>query len=254
MSARTLTAGVLAIAGPLMIAGSPAGAAPLSAAARSADATAGEPRTIAPFSAHYSADWKSLNVGTSDLDLEQNAADGTYEYTWRITARGVFRVVYSSDVIQKSWFSVNGDHVRPEKYRAEQGDSKVSIDFDWSGGRARGESEKKPVDLKLTEGIQDVMSIQIEVMLDLENGNLPKAFKIVDKDEIKDFLYTLEGPARLRTPLGELDTVVVASQRAGNNRVLKMWFAPSLGYIPVQAERSRDGKLEFAMRIKTLKR
>ena len=248
MSAASLNAALLAIAGPLTIAG------PLAILAWSAAARADEPPTIAPFSAHYSADWKSLNVGTSDLDLKRNAADGTYEYTWRITARGVFRAFYSDDVIQKSWLSVNADHVRPEKYRAEQGNSKVSIDFDWNSGRARGESEKKPVDLKLAEGIQDVMSIQIEVMLDLKSGNLPKTFKIVDKDEIKDFLYTLEGPARLRTPLGELDTVVVASQRAGNNRVLKMWFAPSLGYIPVQAERSRDGKLEFAMRIKTLKR
>ena len=79
-----------------------------------------------------------MSVGTSDLDLKQNAADGTYEYTWRITARGVFRIVYSDDVIQKSWFSVNADHVRPEKYRAEQGGSTVSIDFDWGGGRARG--------------------------------------------------------------------------------------------------------------------
>jgi hypothetical protein len=248
MPAPILTAGLLALVGPLTLAG------PLAAVALPGGAPADEPPTIAPFSAHYSADWKSINVGTSDLDLKHNPADGTYEYTWRITARGVFRIVYSDDVIQKSWFSVNADHVRPEKYRAEQGGSTVSIDFDWSGGRARGESEKKPVDLKLTDGIQDVMSIQIEVMLDLKKGNLPKAFKIVDKDEIKDFLYTLEGPARLRTPLGELDTVVVASQRAGNNRVLKMWFAPSLGYIPVQAERSRDGKLEFAMRIKTLKR
>ena len=114
---------------------------------------ADEPPAIAPFSAHYSADWKSMSVGTSDLDLKQNAADGTYEYTWRITARGVFRIVYSDDVIQKSWFSVNADHVRPEKYRAEQGNSTVSIDFDWNGGRAHGESEKKPVDLKLTEGL-----------------------------------------------------------------------------------------------------
>jgi hypothetical protein len=248
MAAPSLTAGLLALIGPLTIAG------PLAAVAGPGDAPADEPATITPFSAHYSADWKSINVGTSDLDLKLNAADGTYEYTWRITARGIFRIAYSDDVIQKSWFSMSGDHVRPEKYRAEQGSSTVSIDFDWSGGRASGESEKKPVDLKLTEGVQDVMSIQIEVMLDLKNGNLPKAFKIVDKDEIKDFLYTLEGPARLRTPLGELDTLVVASQRAGNNRVLKMWFAPSLGYLPVQAERSRDGKLEFAMRIKTLKR
>jgi hypothetical protein len=242
MRARGLTAGVLAIAGPLAAVAWPAGA------------RADEPPAIAPFSAHYSADWKTINIGTSDLDLKQDGAAGTYEYTWRITARGVFRIAYSNDVIQKSWFSVNADHVRPEKYHAEQGDSTVNIDFDWNNGRARGVSEKKPVDLKLTEGIQDVMSIQIEVMLDLKNGNLPKAFKIVDKDEIKDFLYTQEGSARLRTPLGELDTVVVSSQRAGNNRVLKMWFAPSLGYIPVQAERSRDGKLEFAMRIKTLKR
>src|ERR1700730_12704179 len=189
MTAPRLTAGLLAIAGPLALAG------PLAAVVWPAAARADESPAIAPFSAHYSADWKSMSVGTSDLDLKQNAADGTYEYTWRITARGVFRIVYSDDVIQQSWFSVNADHVRPEKYRAEQGGSTVSIDFDWNAGREHGESEKKPVDRKLADGIQDVMSIQIEVMPDLKNGSLPKAFKIVDKDEIKDFLSTLEGQA-----------------------------------------------------------
>ena len=73
------------------------------------------------------------------------------------------------------------------------------------------------------------------------------------KDELKEFIYSQEGTAKIRTDLGELDTVIVASQRTGNNRILRMWFAPSLGYVPVQAERTRDGKLEFAMRIKTLK-
>jgi hypothetical protein len=130
----------------------------------------------------------------------------------------------------------------------------VNIDFDWDAGQARGRSENKPIDLQLAAGTQDIMSIQIEVMLDLQNGNLPKAFRILDHDEIKDFRYTQEGPARLRTALGELDTVIVASQRTGNNRILRMWFAPSLGFVPVQAERSRDGKLEFALRIKSLKR
>ena len=75
---------------------------------------------------------------------------------------------------------------------------------------------------------------------------------LYDKDEMKDFIYTQEAPARIRTVLGELDTLVVASQRNGSNRLLRMWFAPSLGYVPVQAERTRDGKLEFAMRIETL--
>jgi hypothetical protein len=251
MHVRGFTALLLAImTAPSIAAQAPAIAAPAPTSAEPAPTDTG----LLPFAAHYTADWKSINVGTSDLELVQDSEPGRYVYTWTITARGIFRVVYHDDLIQKSWFSINSDHVRPAKYRAVDGSSRVDLDFDWDGGRAHGTSESKAVDLKLKDGTQDVMSIQVEVMLDLKKGNLPKTFQIIDKDELKDFNYTQEGAAKIRTALGELDTVIVASQRPGNNRILRMWFAPSLGFIPVQAERSRDGKLEFAMRIKTLKR
>jgi Protein of unknown function (DUF3108) len=224
----------------------------LAAAPAAAQAPPAAEAAIAPFSAHYQADWKSISVGTSDLELKPDTEPGRYVYTWTITAHGIFRL-YRAEVTQKSWLSINSGHVRPEKYRAEDGSSNVNLDFDWEGRRARGVSEAKPVDLALKDGTQDVMSIQVEVMLDLKNGNLPKTFQIVDKDELKEFTYSEEGPAKLRTALGELDTVIVSSQRTGNNRILRMWFAPSLGFVPVQAERTRDGKLEFAMRIKSLK-
>jgi hypothetical protein len=95
----------------------------------------------------------------------------------------------------------------------------------------------------------------VEIMLDLQRGELPKTFEIIDKDQLKEFNYTREtGTARIRTPMGEMETVVVASQRTGNTRILRMWFAPSLGFMPVQAERTRDGKLEFAMRLKSYTR
>jgi hypothetical protein len=238
MSVRALTALSLAI-----MAGSLAGAQTPPAADTG----------IAAFSAHYLADWKSINVGTSDLELKQDAEPGHYLYTWTITARGIFRL-YRDEVTQKSWLSIKADHVRPDKYRAEDGRSSVNLDFDWETGRVRGTSEDKAVDLEVKDGIQDVMSIQVEVMLDLKNGNLPKTFQIIDKDQPKEFIYNQEGTANIRTALGQLDTVIVSSQQTGNNRILRMWFAPSLGFVPVQAERTRDGKLEFAMRIKTLKR
>jgi hypothetical protein len=223
------------------------------ASSAGAQAPADTDAVPAPFSAHYLADWKTINVATSDLELKPDTEPGHYLYTWTITARGVFRL-YRSEVTQKSWLSIVSDHVRPEKYRGEDGSSSVDLDFDWSSGRVHGTSENKPVDLALKEGTQDVMSIQVEVMLGLQKGNLPKTFHIIDKDELKEFTYSQEGTAKLKTALGDLDTVIVASQRAGNNRILRMWFAPSLGFVPVQAERSRDGKLEFAMRIKSLKR
>jgi hypothetical protein len=238
MSVRGLTALSLTI-----MAGSSAAAETASAA----DAA------IAPFSARYQADWKSINVGTSDLELEQDTEPGHYLYTWSITAHGIFRL-YRDEVTQQSWLSIDADHVRPEKYRAEDGSSTVNLDFDWDGGHVRGTSENKPVDLTLKEGTQDLLSIQVEVMLGLKKGNLPKTFQIIDKDKLKEFIYSQEGTANIRTALGQLDTVIVESRQAGNNRILRMWFAPSLGFVPVQAERTRDGKLEFAMRIKTLKR
>lgn len=225
-------------------------------AANTALAGQGEPAAdlIKPFKAHYDAQWKSINVGTSDIELKRGAEPGQFVYVWSITARGIFKVVYSDPVTQTSWFSVAEGHIRPHKYLGTQGGASVSLDFDWNKKRITGESEKKPVDIPIVTGAQDLNSIQVEVMLDLQKDDLPKTFNIIDKDQLKEFNYTREGNARIRTEVGELDTVVVASQRTGNSRILRMWFAPSLGYLPVQAERWRDGKLEFAMRIKGFSR
>jgi len=207
---------------------------------------------IAPFIAHYEAAWKGISVGTSEIQLTRGTEPGEYLYVWTITARGIFRIAYRDDLVQKSWLKMAGEHVRPDKYFGKEGSQTVELNFDWKEKRATGVSETKPVDIKLPDGTQDVMSIQVEVMFDLKNGNLPKTFQIIDKDQLKEFDYAQEGTARIRTAIGELDTVIVTSQRPGNNRILRMWFAPSLGFVPVQAERSRDGKLEISMRIKSV--
>ena len=236
----------------LLALAAPASAQPAEAA--QADAAAAGDAGIAPFSAQFQADWKGITVGTSNIALKADSEPGHYVYTWTITARGIFRLAYSDDLVQTSWLSIDADHARPERYFGSQGAASVALNFDWPNKRASGESEGKPVDLKLKDGTQDVMSIQVEVMLDLKSGNLPEIFHIIDKDQLKDFNYRREGSARIKTAIGELDTMIVTSQQPGNNRILKMWFAPSLGYVPVQAERTRNGKLEMSMRIRSLNR
>jgi hypothetical protein len=217
----------------------------------------GEPAAdaaLGPFAAHFTAEWKGIGVAASDLVLKRDSAPGTWLYTWRITARGIFHLVYSDDLLQNSWFTLSAGHVRTNRYAATEGSQQVKLDFDWDAHRARGTSQGKPLELVLQDNTQDVLSIQIEVMQDLRNDTLPAKFSIVDKEEVKEFNYTREGSERLHTALGVLDTIKIASQREGNNRILHMWFAPSLGFVPVQAERTRDGKSEFAMRIRSLER
>src|ERR1700684_1007853 len=102
---------------------------------------------IRPFSSHYVAEWKDISVGVSDLELRLDTEPGHYVYKWTTSARGIFRLVYSNDVVQESWFAIVGDHVRPDRYRGRQGSASVNFDFDWNEGHARGTSEGKPIDL-----------------------------------------------------------------------------------------------------------
>ena len=148
--------------------------------------------------------------------------------------------------------------MRPDRYRADDGSSKtardISIDFDWEAGRATGVAEDKPVDVALEPGTQDDMSIQIALMYALLNNEQPSSLRLLDKNRIKEYVYTAEGTEHVKTALGDVDTVIYRSQRAGSSRVTRMWYAPSLGYVAVRGEQLRDGKREWRMEIKSLQR
>jgi hypothetical protein len=148
--------------------------------------------------------------------------------------------------------------VRPLRYRADDGTSDtkrdISLEFDWSAGRARGTAEDKPVDVAIDPGVQDAMSIQLALLIDLLRGQKPQTYRLIDKDKIKEYVYTYQGEERLKTALGEVDTVIYTSQRAGSKRLTRTWYAPSLGYVAVRGEQVKDGKREWVMDIRTLDR
>ena len=89
---------------------------------------------IAPFSSHYVAEWKDISVGVSDLELRRDTEPGHYVYKWTIQRAGIFRLVYSDDLVQESWFD-RGRPSRPaRRYRGQQGSASVNFDFDWNCG------------------------------------------------------------------------------------------------------------------------
>lgn len=229
------------------------GLAALSASA--ADTPEGQ--QLRPFRATYSVAWRSFDAGTSELKLEHDS-DQKYVYSSRSNASGLFHAFFSNEISQTSWFTVTEDGVRPDRYRGDDGSSKtardISLNFNWESGRATGVAEDKAVDVALEPHTQDDMSIQIALIYALLKDEPPSSLRLIDKDRIKEYLYTSEGTEHLNTALGELDTVVYRSQRAGSKRVTRMWYAPSLGYVPVRGEQLREGKREWRMDIRSLQR
>jgi len=215
------------------------------------------PPPPAPFIATYQVAWHGITAGDSALTLA-TPSPGTYSYSSNIRAHGIFRLVFPDALVQSSTFTLVEGHVIPLHYQ-ESGQARdhhddVDLNFDRSSGRVHGTSETKPVDQSFEPGIQDPMSVQIELMQQLQAGLAPTRFKLFDKDQAKEYFYTRERTETLNTPLGALEAVVYRSDRPGSDRVTRLWLAPKLNYLPLQAERARNGSVDLSMRITALTR
>jgi hypothetical protein len=198
-----------------------------------------------------------MGAGTSTVELAQLEGD-RWSYTSRNLARGVFRLALPNPVTQSSVFSIRDGKVVPLTYRVDDGSKStsrdVSLDFNWQDSRVTGTAENESVDLEVPAGAQDALTAQVVLMRELQAGREPGNLRLIDKDELKTYDYTREGTERLKTPVGELETVIYRSARQGSNRVTRLWLAPSLGYVPVRAQQKRGERTEFTMMLRTLKR
>ena len=199
----------------------------------------------------------SSSAGTSTLELKHGSSD-TYVYRSRNVARGVFRLAFPDAITQTSTMTLGENGIKPLTYGSDDGskntDRDVSLVFDWNAQRVRGTAENEPVDVPLQPGVQDPLSVQVQLMSELAAGRSPTRFLMIDKDEVKEYEYVRERTETIDTPLGKLETVVYRSQRIGSDRSTRLWLAPSLGYVPVRAERRRGDRIDFSMQLRELKK
>lgn len=201
---------------------------------------------LAPFVAEYTVKYGSLEVGRSRIEVHAGVAAQPWVIESRANASGLAKSFTSGTVVQHSAFELTATGPRPLSYRFDDGmksrSRDVELRFDWRNGRVTGTAEGIGVDLPVATGLQDAASIQALVQFLLRRGSEPGTIAMIEKDRVKQYQYTLLRRERLKTAIGELDTVVYRSARDGSSRETLFWFAPSLGYVAVRSEQRRDGK------------
>jgi hypothetical protein len=210
---------------------------------------------LKPFEASYAWFWHGMNVAVSKLKLEQQ--QDTWVYASKSDPRGIGRM-FSERPTQQSTMRVTEAGVRPLHYKADDGTSSTKRDadvqFDWENNRVTGIYEGVKVDMPLQPGIQDDLSVQIALMVELLAGRTPDQFLLLDKNSVREYRYTREGEESLSTPLGQLDTVIYRSQKKGSPRVTRFWCAPSRGYIPLRVEQKKGDEVQWTMQVQSAKR
>jgi len=210
---------------------------------------------LKPFDASYTWSWHGLTVAASTLKLEHH--DDAWTYRSKSEPRGIGRMLAERPLLE-STMRVTDAGVQPLSFRADDGTSSTKRDadvkFDWDHGRATGVYDDTKVDLPLTPGIQDDLSIQVAMMVELLRGRTPDKFSLLDKNSVREYRYAREGEETLSTPFGEVSTIVYRSQKQGSPRVTRFWCAPSRGFIPMRVEQKRLEEVEWTMQIQSLTR
>lgn len=217
-------------------------------------------RELRPHTVTFAVAFKGIGAGTIELRLTREGPN-LWRYETRPQPTMLARMIVSASSIERGTFSIGATGVEPHTYSLDDGTAKrtrdeVSLDYDRTAGRVRGFARGAPLDLPIVPRLQDPLSIRAALLSDLVAGREPGEYPMVDGRHVVTFVYRRAGDEKLRTALGELDTVVYTSARKGADaraKTWKYWYAPSLGWLPVRIEqRDENGpRLVFTVRAAT---
>lgn len=204
-----------------------------------------------PFTATYAVTYRGMRAGNLTFKLSRDPSTGRYTYETTADPSMLARIMISSGAIERSVMEIGPEGVRPIDWQVEDGKSGTSRDgklhFDWQKNVVTGVIENQHIELPLEAGLQDRLSIQIDVVTSLLRGEEPGAIPLIDDNRVKRYNYTKVGPAVSDTDLGKLDAVLYESTREGSNRQARFWLVPKMEYVAARAEQIRKGKVETVM-------
>jgi hypothetical protein len=211
---------------------------------------------LRPFKATYDWIWHGMTVAETTVRLEKNA-DGSWTYTSNSSPRGIGKLAPQRPKTV-SMLKVTDHGVQPLSYKGDDGTgsnkNSVDVSYDWNTHHIAGVYEGSVVDLPLMPDVQDDSSVQIALMAALLRGRTPDRFSVLDKNRVREYQYRKEGEETLTTALGDVPTVIYASQRANSPHVNRYWLAPDRGYIPMRVQQKRGDDVQWTMEIRSLER
>ena len=208
---------------------------------------------VHPFKALYSGS-AIVKLKPVDLSLKGNmemsltdAGHGRYEMKSTIAS-------LVGTVNSQANGEFQGDAIHPLHYEQTVNaikQSQTQLSFNWQTKTLDARDSEEQRILPLTDGVVDPLSVYLLVMRDLQEGRTPRQYTLASGVRLKTYQATVEGEETLETPVGKLRTLRINIKRdqSGSERDMVFWFAPELGYLPVQIIRQEDGKEVLRMLV-----
>lgn len=207
-----------------------------------------------PFTARYDVEVSGLSgVLTSTLSRQD---DGRYVFENRTRAHGLARMLRPRDAVDRSEFTVSANELRPLRYLSEDGSRRnkrgSTVEFDWTGARADSQYKGESREIELDAALLDRQLMQIAMMRDLAAGQRSGSYKVIDRNQVKQYDIEVVGTETLTVPAGAYDTVIIERRRPGSSRSTRLWCAADLDYLPVRMQQFKDGDVIATLTLESV--
>lgn len=214
-------------------------------------------KTLVPFTASYTVGNNSIVAGRADIELSKMGPENDWHYSLSTKPSGLFRLTGKGRVQESAAFQIVDENtafiIKPRSYKFRQDrEQKRAIDatFIWSQKQLYFKRGKDNDALDINANTLDRMTMTVAMMSNLTPDFDTFTMTIFDGGKLKKLELVNEGIEKIKTVLGEVETVRVrTTNMAGSKRETITWFAPSLNNVPVRIEQLKNGDLVVRLSI-----
>lgn len=194
------------------------------------------------FTAVYDFERGRLTIGETRIGLERSQ-DDIYRYWSEAKATG-FVSLFIDDVIrEESLFRFADGRLWPVSYEYRQLNSSKNraedIAYDWTDGIAKVNYRGHESVVELEPGVMDRFLMQLAISMHASDGALERTYRVIDNSRIKSYRLKSQGTQAITTPAGTFEALRVERIDDSEDKKLRMWLAPELGYLPVKIEQEK---------------
>ncbi len=200
---------------------------------------------IQEFSADYAIYYGDIHLGKANYRFSHSKEN---YYRFDFTSDLSFLIFWDERIVS-SELVYEDQHLLPSYYRHDRKgtgrDYLEEIVFDRSNNRIRATYGKESKELDYEKDIIDGLTMQLQLMLDLQRGIEQPRYKIVDFNRLKEYEFSFAGAETINIQDVDYDGVIFQVVRNHERRKTQMWFSPERNYLPIKMVHFSKGKKKF---------
>ncbi len=195
---------------------------------------------LTPYSANYEVTWKA---GWFPITVKATRTlKASEEFDWILSFEA-----YSSiaDLSEISSFNVDKQVVVPQKYRYKTtgflSKTHRSQEFNWPEKKLWLPRKDVWAEYELPENLQDNMSYQEQIRLELMAGKTQFEYPIAYKNRLKHYYFEVVAEEQLKTKQGKITAIKVKQTHLKNKKEsTHIWYAKDYEYLMVKLAKVRS--------------